>query len=344
MLQPAVDAAASGDTILIGPGWYQEMHWISNLAGDPIQVFAYWNGLKDLVLIGEGVDETILGPETYSPFGFSPTAIFSENSNSVSATGIAFQNLYVSILNAGATNVQECSFNNGGYGIGVVGSSSSVRRCSFSQLDCACFYDRCDTAIVSDCEMVEADVYFGTTDYGEVRDCTFTGDGVGGFYSSAGVVANNTVVNGGEPGLVCSRSVVEVFGNSFSGGSVNLSVDGTGCFVEAYDNLFWKPEGSNIALYSYGSLLAYNNDIYRETLGSPWLLRTYFYDEPSDAYIDVRNNYWGPLDSTEHFLNLRILDGNDDPDLHIIVEYDPFSTVPLETEKESLGGFKAMFR
>ncbi|MFT5241344.1 MAG: hypothetical protein ACI9X0_002324 [Kiritimatiellia bacterium] len=50
-LQPAVDAAASGDTICIGPGWYQELNWVDHF-GTPIEVAAYWTDDKDLSFIG----------------------------------------------------------------------------------------------------------------------------------------------------------------------------------------------------------------------------------------------------------------------------------------------------
>ena len=122
-----------------------------------------------------------------------------------------------------------------------------------------------------------------------------------------------------------------------------MTIIGPGAEVEAYDNLFFEPEYWHFELYSYGSLLAYNNDIYRPTLSLNFLLKTFYYDNKSDAYIDVRNNHWGN-DSAEHVLERLIWDGNDDPDLKIFVDYMPFSTESLETEKKSMGGFKSMFR
>ena len=74
-----------------------------------------------------------------------------------------------------------------------------------------------------------------------------------------------------------------------------------------------------------------------------YFLKASNYGNPSSAYIDVRNNHWG-TSSTEALLAYRIWDGNDDPNLKIFVDYMPFSTEPLETEKKSMGSFKSMFR
>lgn len=60
VIQDAVDAAAPGDTIIIGPGRFLEYQsynyhgWIEDI---------YVNLTKDVVLIGSGQDVTIIGPE-----------------------------------------------------------------------------------------------------------------------------------------------------------------------------------------------------------------------------------------------------------------------------------------
>ncbi len=62
----------------------------------------------------------------------------------------------------------------------------------------------------------------------------------------------------------------------------------------------------------------------------------------------MENNYWqdGPLSGIEEGwrIGLYVWDFNDDPNLGVIVDYDPFSSEPLPTEKEGFGSIKAMFR
>jgi len=76
-LQPAVDAAASGDTILIGPGWYQELNWVDHY-GTPIEVAAYWTDDRDLFFIGTSAAEVKIGPSSYVAYLDGPQGIFQE--------------------------------------------------------------------------------------------------------------------------------------------------------------------------------------------------------------------------------------------------------------------------
>ena len=59
-------------------------------------------------------------------------------------------------------------------------------------------------------------------------------------------------------------------------------------------------------------------------------------------HLDFTNNYWGT--SEPDSIAAWIKDGIDDPGTHAIIDFEPFSTVPLPTEKKSMGDIKAMFR
>ena len=73
-VQPALDAAASGDTVLIGPGEFTELipSYIPGYAWD-VDVCAYVR-VPNLTIIGAGAGQTILGPTSYigSKQTFSP--------------------------------------------------------------------------------------------------------------------------------------------------------------------------------------------------------------------------------------------------------------------------------
>ena len=60
------------------------------------------------------------------------------------------------------------------------------------------------------------------------------------------------------------------------------------------------------------------------------------------VHLDLRNNYWG-IASRDSIAAL-IWDGNDDSNIHAFVDFEPFSTTPLPTEKKSLGGVKGLYR
>ena len=69
-------------------------------------------------------------------------------------------------------------------------------------------------------------------------------------------------------------------------------------------------------------------------------LQGYVY-EPT-AHLDFTNNYWGT--SNPDSIEAWIWDGNDDPYIHAIIDYEPFYSQPIPTEKKGVGDIKAMFR
>ena len=61
----------------------------------------------------------------------------------------------------------------------------------------------------------------------------------------------------------------------------------------------------------------------------------------------MRNNYWATAEADS--ISAWIYDGYDEADdpmfgMKAFVDFEPFSAVPLEKEKPTLGGFKSMFR
>ena len=111
-LQPAVDAAASGDTILIGPGWYQDLHEVDH-HGSPIWVSAYWMDGRDLTFIGTSAEEVKIGPETYAPQNDGPQGIYNESgAQQCLGCGERTFPLRIFILpsRAGGSTVDSCHF------------------------------------------------------------------------------------------------------------------------------------------------------------------------------------------------------------------------------------------
>ncbi len=113
-LQAAVGASASGDTILIGPGVYQELNWVDHF-GNPIQVGAYWTDDKDLTFIGTSPDEVFIGPDAYVSFRDGPQGIYQEGQfrNKVKISSVTFRNLYIGAHSFGPISVDNCRFDTG---------------------------------------------------------------------------------------------------------------------------------------------------------------------------------------------------------------------------------------
>ena len=64
--------------------------------------------------------------------------------------------------------------------------------------------------------------------------------------------------------------------------------------------------------------------------------------QASVTYIDMSNNWWGTTDADS--IMAWIEDGNDHDDWPYIVNYEPFQQGSVPTTKESMNGFKALFR
>jgi len=139
IIQDAVDAAASGDTIHIGPGRYDEGQILDTpgWAGF-VRVVAEQN---ELTIIGSGSDQTIIGPEgpyQYS-LGESMGLIASPflGCEKVNIIGIGFEGMRAGVSGspASAITLAQCRFSKNEKGIGVTnGLSLEVDNCSFSQV------------------------------------------------------------------------------------------------------------------------------------------------------------------------------------------------------------------
>lgn len=71
------------------------------------------------------------------------------------------------------------------------------------------------------------------------------------------------------------------------------------------------------------------------------------FPQPPNLTIDMTGNYWGTAIADS--ISAWIIDGNDPVipprlPIHGFVDFEPFSSVPVETEKTSMGNVKAYFR
>ena len=89
VIQDAVDAAADGDVIMIGPGRFDD-YTVDPQWGN----FRLWlYGDKSLTFIGSGVDGTIIGPTSYGG-NVHDWGIFSyPGQSTIRLEGIRFENL-----------------------------------------------------------------------------------------------------------------------------------------------------------------------------------------------------------------------------------------------------------
>jgi len=345
-LQSAVDAAASGDTILIGPGRYDQLH--SSPYGETSVV--YWSLLKGIIFIGTHVDSVIVGPLAYidDTNGFKCESISSQE-----FIDITFNNLKRGLGTNGNLKVKGCKFIECGYGVigyGVPGVSEvTVTACFFQGRDWkntshALNIRDYASALLDNCEIRDMGMYFQGISSSNVTDCklesTFYKESTN-FYNSNVFFAYNEV----EARLgVQGTSWVEIRNNHFffSQDVSNLSITDRTASVEAYDNIFEGGPDATITMLYCSSITGSGNHILNG--GSQYSIYLFEGGVQHMATINLSNNYWGTTDSTA--IADWILDKNDDSSMINEVQFLPFSADPLPVEglKKSFGGMKAMFR
>ena len=108
-IQPAVDAAAAGDTILIGPGHYDQARsvLIPQWAGET-DVFVYVDK-EDLTFIGSDRDEVIVGPSVYYSTYFGPKGFATGDlTQRWRIENVTMQNMWDGVYDEGGVYLENC--------------------------------------------------------------------------------------------------------------------------------------------------------------------------------------------------------------------------------------------
>ena len=362
VIQDAVDAAASGDTIMIGPGRFNEKHWVVTEGWSEfvrVQVTQ-----QELTIIGSG-QETIIGqdfPWNSSQGRHKGIATGDTWGNSVLRVGsLHMENMANAIYTSYEFNdknvfhVSDCSFSGNDFSLYLIGNSGDVevRDCSFNFMPESGVHvhgwnqndlliQGCDfrlvneiygqsalglmgvqNALIEGCNFFEGTTGVTVTFGGPVqfRNCLFDGQGLVALYPS---VNSSVAIDS------CSfRNQVKAVESRESQNQVTI----TNSVVENVTDC-------SFSVWYTGGFTATNCDLAKGDRGVIWIL-----DQPSCAHmgrIDLTNNYWG-TDSPDS-VRAWIHDRNDSEDACYYVDFEPFSDVPLPTEKKSLGSFKSLYR
>ena len=298
-IQPAVDAAASGDTILIGPGHYQDMHYIQP-QGDSYftQVVVYSPPDKSLTYVGAGADQVTIGPDVYDPAHFGPSGIFHDGEQELRVRGVRFINMYSGVLSRYDVDVADCVFSGNNGGIAVVRVSSAYL--DVTARDCEFEYDTFQghgvriwgggDVLVDGCTFTESQFYFDGTVNAVVRNSEFNGL-VGIFYHSNGLFANNTAALADHSLYIKDASNVILEDNEITGGDYCVNATGINNHVTMNRNILAAGFESTLLIGSYTSATGENNHFLPSN--GTYTLTTGGYYGLYPASIDLRNNYWG---------------------------------------------------
>ncbi len=353
VIQDALDAATSGDTLRIGPGRFEDFREYQTNGG--LRIYIAKIEVPEMVIIGAGRDQTILGPSEYTWDGEEPiprgvVCISQQAPGGLSLSGVTFENLYsgVYVENAVGLTVEDCGFVGGDTGVRSF-EQSMVKRCQFSGMRIGVWVDGpADSGLVENCQFFncKCGVLFQWMGNGFVRGCDLAvseGTSYSGikFVGSGGGIFDCQISGVGYSISLSNNLNVVLQRNQLLSPGYCIYSDSER--FEAEDNIF-ESTGSvaTIDLYTWGtSHTIRHNHILR---GTGPAVRVVGHHGDPDYVLDMRENWWGTTERDS--IAAWIHDGNDVvfPPLECTVAFEPFADGPLPTEKKSLGGFKAMFK
>jgi len=350
-IQPAVDAAAAGDTILIGPGRFDAFHPFTAPAWTEEVIVGVTK--DNLTFIGSGKDLTKIG--TSSPYGDirdNPKSFCSIEPYDCEIRDLTIENVENGIYWwDGNLIVKNCVIRNSrntDIGIGFMFNSLEVLECDFELnggslgisthapsgnilvFNCSFSGDGNGTGIIAN----------GTNGL-NVGNCVFEGLGVGAQfdYGTTGTLSYCQLFDSSVIGIQLSyNSYVEIQDVLLSGSNEGLRI-GSGSDLIGSRVVIENSIDSSILLISQAQVNLTESHILPSALGRAVWAYGFLYEHVTQ---DFRGNYWGTSDPVA--IAAMIQDSNDDLSIHATVLFEPYAGGPVPTEKKSFGSVKAIFR
>lgn len=343
-LQTAVDAAAPGDTIDVGPGEYTEYRTMRPSGwGWDIDIYVYIT-VDDLTIVGAGVDETFIGPmQENNNYGhFSPKAIWAYEVSSLHINDVTIRNCYTGIYSPAAmTAVDHTRFIACSSGVFVLSRVFSADSSEFEGVGPspagADHTGHCLRSSVRNCDFRNSQIYFDGVASFTVEDCTTTGggEGIGIYGSSYGTLTRCAVSDVQHRGIVVSGSICFITNTEVIGGEKGILVESGELYAESV-----TIRETTIASYDIAG--PQELEIHQSNIlpSSGYAVRIYERINPPSRVYDMTNNYWGVADSAA--IAELIWDGNDSAEIDDFIDFEPFAS-ELGVEPTTWGAVKALF-
>ncbi len=362
VLQDAVDAAAEGDTILVGAGQFDTIRPIPSWDGFSATMAVYTRGL---VVEGQGVGSTTIGANYigthYRSIMVSPsgdgdgftlrnaTVIGGYNGLHYEKDELLVENCeftgssngIVTFATRGAV-IRNCSFHDMvGAGIGTLDLADGswdilVEDCTFEELDPGINIAYTTSAVIRRCELrnVDSGIKFESYSTGAIEDCQISG--IEDDYYGAGIgvgIYSNVEINN----CTIDMSTSQIYA-ALNVSRSDISGQGNIIIGRRHTSMFTNPHfdasdftGNEIYKADHFCLEAthFNEDLYEPPL-----------------HLDMTDNYWGTSDPDS--IAAWIDDYHDhhpqDAQHRVIVDFVPYLEGPVPVEPTSLGDVKGLFR
>ncbi|MBU2500889.1 right-handed parallel beta-helix repeat-containing protein [bacterium] len=358
VIQDAVDSSASGDTIMIGPGRYNEGRMVTTPGWTEfVRVLVT---RQELTLIGAGPNQTIIGPE--DPYsidqgddrGIEGSPYF--GGFFVEVNGIAFENMCWGIIGEYGINykISNCRFsaNLGGL-LCVYSNEITVSDCIFEKTPLG--WHRllggvsCMKAEVSGCEFIlekngdglQTAVQFDFTPEVVFRDCNFYDGKYGlriiGSSDHFATVWNCCFIGQSLRGLNVEKMSANVQDCSFKQQASAVFTYRSTTGLDLRNCLFTDVDVCSIHIDSVGWMNVQNCILAHGPQFTVWQPST-CEDilTPDLPHLNMTNNDWGTTDADTIASWIHTCD--------YIVDYIPYIGMPVGAETMNWGDLKAHFR
>ena len=173
-----------------------------------------------------------------------------------------------------------------------------------------------------------------------VEFCDIDGGIVGvQFWQTSGSISNCTINGISNVCIALEEASATVSNNVLCASGIPLSV--TGWSSALFTNNIIPGGGTYQTMELTSSTVTMRGNHILHGPHGTIILQGYVHDDPIQ-HLDFSNNYWGTTSADS--IASWIWDGGDNPFIRCIIEYEPFSTVPISVEKKSWGGVKSLFR
>jgi hypothetical protein len=351
-IQPAVEAAAPGDTIRIGPGRFDTFHpFIAPAWVEDVIVGVQKN---NLTFIGSGKDLTVLGPATFwNPPSASPKVLYSYGGCDAVIRDMTIENVRSGIMwEGGRLVIQSCAFraqDRHFFALYLLVDSGSVRDCEFdlpsggTAVGVFNLMSNMQGVEITSCTITGAD-YGLSVAYGApnitISDSSFDVKFWGMVFdqASTGVIRRCRVSGGGERSVfVTNGSAVNISDSELTGAFYGLAVTESAS-VEAAGVVISNTTGAGVYIRNKGYATIRGSHLLS---GSGFAVACYQY-AGTPVTLDMSGNYWGTTDAVT--IAASIQDHVDDPAIPYTVVYAPYANGPVPAEATTWGDLKALFR
>ena len=348
VIQDAVEAAADGDTIRIGPGRYDEFEDVYA----PGWTFpaVVWVTRDDIVFIGAGRELTYVGPEEYyNPPTSIPKVFCCIDDYCFTIRDLTIENCYEGIYAYGRLEVMDCSVSN--CELGVVGFTENGMHIDRTTLGSESYTSfgivtssPANSVVIANSEFVgngKGASFTGTSGV-QVQDCIFIGvRSALMFYGSSGSVRNCFAdQSDGTCFIARDGSEIEILDCEMYGHLKSLSVN-SGSSLRAENCIFGGgPQHATVHLTAAAQVSL--NGCHILNGGGLSVMHEFYWEHYGFFVQDMTGNYWGTTDPT--VVAEWIWDGNDDSGIHSIVNYLPMADGEVSVESHTWSEVKALFR